>query len=201
MCISKICYFKSKGNLWGRNNLTLSWINHRGRNPTCFGNQMLLTVHVHGHRKYHWGQPRCPRRLADELKKSPIRIKVRTRIHYSEQLATRVYTIFFFRSRQLCSEQYESCWAIFELISRCQSDDQLVEGLDKNKVKSDTRLQEDRLLGWKMKLLRIGRLGVTRNFCFDFCDYQWFEGRVICLRLNENLLVFFSFLKLLILLL
>jgi len=36
---------------------------------------------------------------------------------------------------------------------------------------------------------------VTRNFCFDFCDYQWFEGRVICLRLNENLLVFFFLLK------
>jgi len=36
---------------------------------------------------------------------------------------------------------------LLELISKCQSDDQLVEGLDKNKVKSDTRLQEDRLLG------------------------------------------------------
>jgi len=36
---------------------------------------------------------------------------------------------------------------LLELISKRQSDDQLVEGLDKNKVKSDTRLQEDRLLG------------------------------------------------------
>lgn len=151
-------------------------------------------MHVHGHRKYHWGQPRCPRRLADELKKSPIRIKVRTRIHYSEQLATRVYTIFFFRSRQLCSEQYESCWAIFELISRCQSDDQLVEGWDKNKVKPDTRLQEDNwLLGLKNETITDTEGEVTQNFCFDFYDYR-VEVWVICLRLLEYLLAcFFSF--------
>jgi len=70
--------------------------------------------------------------------------------HILEQLSTRFFFYnFLFTSANDPNNMDRVALKskLLELISKCQSDDQLVEGLDKNKVKSDTRLQEDRLLG------------------------------------------------------
>jgi len=80
-----------------RNNWHQVWLITLAEILLVFAIKLLsLTGQVQGLHKYHLGQPRWPRQLTDELKKSPIRLRVRSREFITmNNYQLEFYTTFF----------------------------------------------------------------------------------------------------------